>query len=159
MYKIGISILYIIHISVYHLTRLFLLNFPFANFVYIHDYMMYLLLVIIYSTVTVDESSTGKNDVIGKKIESSYDVGFAPSFPVGQGKVIAGLDRGLIGLCKGSSAYIVIPPHLAYGRYGKPQQGVYGDTTLRYDVEIIDVQPPIPNDFIKIDANKDWKIR
>ena len=121
--------------------------------------MMYLLLVIIHSTVTVDESSTGKNDVIGKKIESSYDVGFAPSFPVGQGKVIAGLDRGLIGLCKGSSAYIVIPPHLAYGRYGKPQQGVYGDTTLRYDVEIIDVQPPIPNDFIKIDANKDWKIR
>lgn len=32
---------------------------------------------------------------------------------VGQGKVIAGLDHGLIGLCKHSKAYIIIPPHLA----------------------------------------------
>ena len=85
-------------------------------------------------------------------------MGVAPSFPVGQGKVIAGLDQGLIGLCKGSSAYIVVPPRLGYGRMGKPEQGVYGDTTLRYDVEIIDIQPPVPNDFVKIDSNKDWKI-
>lgn len=33
-----------------------------------------------------------------------------------------------------------------------------GDTVLRYDVEIIDIQPPIPNDFKDIDSNKDWKI-
>ena len=39
-----------------------------------------------------------------------------------------------------------------------PEQGVRGDTTLRYDVEIVDIQPPIPNDFIKIDTNKDWEI-
>ena len=32
---------------------------------------------------------------------------------VGQGKVITGLDRGLIGLCKNSKAHIIIPPHLA----------------------------------------------
>ena len=32
------------------------------------------------------------------------------------------------------------------------------DATLRYDVEIIDIQPPVPNDFVKIDDNKDWKI-
>ncbi|KAL7540961.1 hypothetical protein ACHAXR_010518 [Thalassiosira sp. AJA248-18] len=112
----------------------------------------------LHFTVTVDESSTGSRESIGKKIESSRDKGIAPSFPVGQGKVVAGLDQGLIGLCKGSSAYIIVPPHLAYGRIGKPEQGVGRDATLRYDVEIIDVQPPVPNDFVKIDANKDWKI-
>ena len=41
---------------------------------------------------------------------------------------------------------------------GKPEQGVTKDTVLRYDVEIIDIQPPVPNDFKDIDSNKDWKI-
>lgn len=109
-------------------------------------------------TVTIDESSSGPPETIGKKIESSHDMGFAPSFPVGQGKVIAGLDQGLIGLCKGSSAYIIVPPHLGYGRMGKPEQGVMSDTTLRYDVEIVHIAEPVPNDFGKIDFNKDWKI-
>ena len=77
-------------------------------------------------TVTIDESTKGKQDVIGTKIESSHDVGFAPSFPVGQGKVIAGLDKGLIGLCKGAHAYIVVPPHLGYGNHGKPGKLCYG---------------------------------
>ena len=85
-------------------------------------------------------------------------MGVAPSFPVGQGKVIKGLDQGLIGLCKNSKANIVIPPHLAYGNRGKPEQEVTKDTILRYDVEIIDIQPPVPNDFKHIDTNKDWKM-
>ena len=109
-------------------------------------------------TVTVDASSHGSRDLIGKKIESSRDKGIAPSFPVGQGKVVAGLDQGLIGLCKGAYAYIIVPPHLGYGNTGKPEQGIRSDTTLRYDVEIIDIQPPVPNDFAKIDTNKDWRI-
>lgn len=109
-------------------------------------------------TVTIDESSSGTQDTIGRQIESSHTIGVAPSIPVGQGRVIAGLDMGLIGLCRGSSAYIIVPPHLGYGRMGKPEQGVMGDTTLRYDVEIVNIQPPIPDDFVKIDSNKDWKI-
>lgn len=112
----------------------------------------------LHFTVTVDESTVGSKETMGKKIESSRDMGIAPSFPIGQGKVIAGLDQGLIGLCKGASAYIIVPPHLAYGRIGKPEQGVGSDTTLRYDVEIITIEPPVPNDFKKIDTNKDWKI-
>jgi Ca2+-binding EF-hand superfamily protein len=113
----------------------------------------------LHFVVTIDETSAGRDDVIGRKIESSRDgMGVAPSFPVGQGKVIAGLDRGLIGLCRGSSAHIIVPPRLAYGRMGKPEQGVGPDTILRYDVEIIDIRPPAPNDFAKIDTNEDWEI-
>lgn len=101
---------------------------------------------------------TAYDNDTGRRIESSHDLGVAPSFPVGQGKVISGLDQGLIGLCKHSKANIVIPPHLAYGTIGKPDQGVTKDTILRYEVEIIDIQPPVPNDFKHIDSNKDWKI-
>jgi Ca2+-binding EF-hand superfamily protein len=47
---------------------------------------------------------------------------------------------------------------LGYGSLGKPNVGVEPDTTVRYDVEILDIQPPIPNDFVKIDGNHDWLI-
>ena len=68
-----------------------------------------------------------------------------------------GLDTGLIGLCMGSRSYIVVPPHLAYGERGNPPH-VAGGVTLRYDVEILDVKPPTPNDFEKIDSDGDWKL-
>jgi FK506-binding protein 14 len=116
------------------------------------------MIVGLHFTVTIDESSPDPRDIIGRKIESSRDVGIAPSFAVGRGKVVSGLDRGLIGLCKGSYAYIVVPPHMAYGRAGKPEQGVGAETVLRYDVEILDIRPAVPNDFVKIDANTDWEI-
>jgi FKBP-type peptidyl-prolyl cis-trans isomerase len=118
------------------------------------------MIVGLHFTVSIDESSIGTRDVVGRKIESSRDgaMPVAPSFPVGQGRVITGLDRGLIGLCKGSRAHIVVPPHLGYGIAGKPEQGVWSDTTLRYDVEILDIRPAAPNDFVKIDTNKDWEI-
>lgn len=106
-------------------------------------------------TATVDESS--KAGTKGQKVESSLDKGIAPSFSIGEGKVIEGLDTGMIGLCKGSKASIVIPPHLAYGESGKPPY-LPGGVTLKYDVEIIDIKPPTPNDFVKIDANKDGKV-
>lgn len=113
----------------------------------------------LHFSVTIESSSIGSRSLLGKVIESSKSgLGVAPSFPVGQGKVIRGLDVGLIGLCRGSSAYIIVPPYLGYGHVGKPNVGVEPDTTLRYDVEILDIQPPIPNDFIKIDINQDWLI-
>jgi len=113
----------------------------------------------LHFTATIDPTSTASRSLLGKVIESSKSgMGIAPSFPVGQGKVISGLDLGLIGLCRGSSAYIIVPPHLGYGSLGKPNVGVEPETTLRYDVEILDVQPPIPNDFVKIDVNHDWLI-
>jgi Ca2+-binding EF-hand superfamily protein len=113
----------------------------------------------LHFTVTIDPTSFGSPSLLGKIIESSKSgMGVAPSFPVGQGKVVHGLDMGLLGLCRGSSAYIIVPPQLGYGSYGKPDVGVEPGTTLRYDVEIFDIQPPMPNDFIKIDVNRDWLI-
>ena len=117
----------------------------------VNDYVVGL-----HFTVTVDESS--KAGEHGAKIESSLDRGIAASFPVGQGKVIPGLDQGLVGLCKGSKAHIVIPPRLAYGDIGVPNSNVPGGATLRYDVEILDIKKPSPNDFALIDQNNDGKL-
>lgn len=114
------------------------------------------IVVGLHFTVTIDESSEAGER--GAKIESSHDRGIAPSFPVGQAKVIPGLDQGLVGLCKGSKAHIIIPPHLAYGDMGVPNSNVPGDVTLRYDVEILDVRMPAPNDFQLIDTNNDGKL-
>ena len=41
---------------------------------------------------------------------------------------------------------------------GVPNSNVPGDVTLRYDVEILDVRKPVPNDFQLIDTNNDGKL-
>lgn len=115
--------------------------------------------------ISVDESS--KYGEKGKELDSSYKKGFAQGVTVGQGKVIQGLDIGLVGLCKNSKATLVIPPHLAYGNKGNPPH-LPGGVTLKYEVEIIDIKPksdqppdsssPKPNEFAKIDFNKDGKL-
>ena len=59
-------------------------------------------------TGTIDESSaTGEK---GKQFDSSRDRGETFDFVIGKGMVIQGWDKGLLGLCKGAKATIVIPP-------------------------------------------------
>lgn len=111
-------------------------------------------LVSIHYTATIDPSSeTGK---AGQKIDSSHDKGFAQQIMVGRGKVIKGLDIGLQGLCKGAHAILTIPPRLAYGN--QAHGPLPGKATVRYDVEIIEVQPEPPNEFATIDANMDGRL-
>ncbi len=64
-------------------------------------------------TGTIDESSeTGEK---GKKFDSSRDRDQTFDFQIGQGSVIKGWDEGLVGLCKGAKAKLVIPPDMGYG--------------------------------------------
>jgi len=110
----------------------------------------------------IDESS--REGVKGKKVDSSRDRGVGAAVTVGRGKVIQGLDIGLMGLCKGSYATIVVPPHFAYGDTGNGPD-VPGGTTIKYDLEILDVTPeqqggdaPAPNEFAKIDTDRDGRL-
>jgi FK506-binding protein 14 len=106
-------------------------------------------------TGTIDESSeTGEK---GSKFDSSRDRGDTFDFQIGVGQVIRGWDEGIVGLCVGAKAKLIIPPEMGYGAQGAG--GVIpGGATLNFDVEVVDISegpPPPPNFFDQIDLNKD----
>eukprot|EP00586_Coscinodiscus_wailesii_P000642 CAMPEP_0172481976 /NCGR_PEP_ID=MMETSP1066-20121228/8212_1 /TAXON_ID=671091 /ORGANISM="Coscinodiscus wailesii, Strain CCMP2513" /LENGTH=211 /DNA_ID=CAMNT_0013244787 /DNA_START=84 /DNA_END=719 /DNA_ORIENTATION=+ len=109
-------------------------------------------------TGTIDESSaTGEK---GSKFDSSRDRNSPFDFQVGAGQVIKGWDEGLIGLCKGAKATLVIPPEEGYGEQGAGG-AIPGGATLNFDVEVLGISsdaPPQPNLFVDIDTDKDGKI-
>ena len=109
-------------------------------------------------TGTIDESSeTGEK---GSKFDSSRDRQQTFDFQIGVGQVIRGWDEGIIGLCKGARATLVIPPEYGYGPQGVGG-AIPGGATLNFDVEVVDFMtepPPPPNYFKMIDINEDGKI-
>uniref|UniRef100_A0A8C9ZVZ4 peptidylprolyl isomerase n=1 Tax=Sander lucioperca TaxID=283035 RepID=A0A8C9ZVZ4_SANLU len=74
----------------------------------------------------------------GKKFDSSHDRGKAFISQVGLGRLITGMDRGLLSMCVNERRRIKIPPHLAYGSIGTG--GVIPpDAVLVYDVLLLDI--------------------
>lgn len=75
----------------------------------------------------------------GKVFDSSRDRKEPVTFILGTGRVIEGMEKGLIGMRVGGQRHIVVPPNLAY-----KNQNVGGlippDSTLLFDVELLDVQ-------------------
>ena len=52
--------------------------------------------------------------------------------------VIKGWDEGIVGLCKGAKAILVIPPEMGYGASGAGAD-IPGGATLNFDVEVVDI--------------------
>jgi FKBP-type peptidyl-prolyl cis-trans isomerase len=59
-------------------------------------------------------------------------------FPLGAGKVIAGWDKGIVGMKIGEKKTLVIPPEEAYGASGYPPV-IPPNATLTFEVELIDI--------------------
>lgn len=74
----------------------------------------------------------------GKVFDSSWTTGSPASFAIGEGKVIAGWDQGLVGATVGSQVLLVIPPDKGYGVSGKSEAGIKGTDTLVFVVDILD---------------------
>ena len=104
-------------------------------------------------TGTIDESS--KTGEAGTHFDSSRGRGVL-DITIGFGDLIDGWDKGLIGLCKGAKAILIIPPEMGYGSNGAGDV-IPGGATLRFDVEVVYVTepPPVPNLFPKLDVNED----
>uniref|UniRef100_A0A4W6CMT5 peptidylprolyl isomerase n=1 Tax=Lates calcarifer TaxID=8187 RepID=A0A4W6CMT5_LATCA len=72
----------------------------------------------------------------GKTFDSSHQRGAAKVGLLGEGRLIAGIDKGLQGMCVNERRTITIPPHLAYGSTGAV---VPPDTTLVFDIHLLDL--------------------
>ena len=80
----------------------------------------------------------------GTKFDSSYDRGEPFSFQIGLRQVIKGWETGIIGMKVGGKRTLIIPPELGYGERGAGEL-IPPNSTLIFDIEIIDSQPPSYN--------------
>ena len=96
----------------------------------------------IQDTVVGDGESAQAGDILtvgyeGRLLESDkkFDAGEL-CFKLGEGKVIPGWDRGLIGLKVGGKRTIKIPPSLAYGSRGAGDGVIPPNADLIFDCEL-----------------------
>ncbi|XP_046709374.1 peptidyl-prolyl cis-trans isomerase FKBP10 [Silurus meridionalis] len=74
----------------------------------------------------------------GKQFDSSYQRGKAFFVKVGDGRQIAGVEKGILGMCVNELRKITVPPHLAYGSQGAGDT-IPPDTTLVFDLVLLDI--------------------
>ena len=77
---------------------------------------------------------TSRPDGKGSQFDSSPNFQFA----LGRGQVIAGWDRGVLGMRVGGQRRLIIPPDLAYGASGRPP--IPPNATLIFDITLVGVQ-------------------
>lgn len=74
----------------------------------------------------------------GVKFDSSYDRGEPFSFTLGEGKVIQGWEKGILGMRVGGDRILVVPPSMAYGNN---QVGpIPPNSTLVFAVELLSIE-------------------
>lgn len=85
------------------------------------------------------EAAAGKTAVVhyvgvayssGEEFDASWNRGESFDFPLGAGAVIAGWDRGVVGMKVGGRRRLVIPPELAYGDRGAGAVIAPGETLI-----------------------------
>lgn len=100
-----------------------------------------------YQDLTV---GTGLEAISGRNLQVQYTGWFTTgkvfdsnttptgiAFQLGRGQVIAGWDRGIVGMRPGGKRKLVIASPLAYGSSGR--DGIPANTTLVFDVTLISV--------------------
>ena len=73
----------------------------------------------------------------GQVLQSSWAQQGPGSVIIGEGKVIPGWDKGLVGQTVGSRVLLVVPPADGYGAAGQSQAGIKGTDTLVFVVDIL----------------------
>jgi peptidylprolyl isomerase len=74
----------------------------------------------------------------GEEFDASWDTGEPFEFTLGQGMVIKGWDKGLVGIKPGGRRQLTIPPSLGYGAQGQPPS-IPPNATLVFVVDALKV--------------------
>ena len=72
----------------------------------------------------------------GELFDSSRRGGSTYAFVLGAGTVVAGWDKGLLGMRVGGKRELLVPAKLAYGSRGVPGR-IPGGATLRFEIELV----------------------
>ncbi len=75
----------------------------------------------------------------GTTFDSSRDRKEPFQFDIGRGMVIAGWEKGLLGMRVGGIRALTIPPDLAYGKRGAGAK-IPPDSTLHFEVELLKIR-------------------
>jgi len=76
----------------------------------------------------------------GRKFDSSYDRQKAYPFHLDNHEVIRGWDEGIKGMRVGGKRRLIVPPHLAYGAAGFGSGRIPPNTTLVFEIELLDAR-------------------
>lgn len=79
----------------------------------------------------------------GTVFDSSKSRGAPFEFRLGDGQVIRGFERGIVGMKVGGTRKVTIPPEMGYGRKGSPPQ-IPPNATLVFELELLDVKSAAP---------------
>jgi FKBP-type peptidyl-prolyl cis-trans isomerase len=74
----------------------------------------------------------------GTEFDNSKKRGAPFEFKVGEGRVIAGWEEGLVGMQVGGQRVLVIPPEKAYGSNGVGP--IPGNATLVFSIELLEIK-------------------
>ncbi len=85
-------------------------------------------------TVAVHYVGTLQN---GQEFDNSKKRGEAFEFTIGEGKVIEGWEKGVVGMQIGGQRILVIPPDMAYGSQGIGP--IPGNATLVFSIELLEI--------------------
>jgi peptidylprolyl isomerase len=88
---------------------------------------------------TVSVQYVGSSWSNGSEFDASWDKGQPFSFPLGQGQVIPGWDKGVAGMKVGGRRLLIIPPALGYGTQGSPPK-IAANETLAFVVDLESVK-------------------
>ncbi|MBM4131760.1 FKBP-type peptidyl-prolyl cis-trans isomerase [bacterium] len=77
-----------------------------------------------------------KRPAKGTQFDSSLDRGEPIMFPVGNGSVIPGWEKGIMGMKVGGKRTLVIGPDLAFGAEGRPPV-IPANSTLIFDITLV----------------------
>ncbi|MFW0777475.1 MAG: FKBP-type peptidyl-prolyl cis-trans isomerase [Rickettsiales bacterium] len=67
------------------------------------------------------------------------------SFTIGAGKVMPAFDRGVIGMQPGGRRSVFAAPELAYDAVGFSRDDVPKGATIKFDIDLINVEPALPD--------------